>query len=214
MGFLKRIYKENVKMSENVMIVNCAHGKGIRFIRDEIKFFAKTNLQPGISFKCVVLLNADHLTIDAQSALRRCIEQYSHHTRFFIVVEHKHRLLPPIISRFCELYIPDIVNSYVDQSRVSIISPFLEVYTKRNSELTHIEMVNTSSTLYENAFSAQDIMEWLWTRSEWTHFEKANVGMYFSKISSEFRSEKLLMLVLLSFITGNSGENLQRLSFM
>ena len=27
------------------MYINCAHGKGIRFIRDELKFFAKTNIQ-------------------------------------------------------------------------------------------------------------------------------------------------------------------------
>ena len=31
--------KEYIK--EYVMYVNCAHGKGIRFIRDELKFFAK-----------------------------------------------------------------------------------------------------------------------------------------------------------------------------
>ena len=40
--------------------------------------------------------NADKLTIDAQSALRRCIELFSHNTRFFIVVEDKNKLLRPI----------------------------------------------------------------------------------------------------------------------
>ena len=35
------------------MFVNCAHGKGIRFIRDEIRFFAKTNVQPRVQFKGV-----------------------------------------------------------------------------------------------------------------------------------------------------------------
>ena len=53
------------------------------------------------------MYNADELTIDAQSALRRCIELFSHNTRFFIVVENKHKLLKPILSRFCEIYIPD-----------------------------------------------------------------------------------------------------------
>ena len=40
-------------IKEYVMYVNCAHGKGIRFIRDELKFFAKTNIQNqnGIFFK-------------------------------------------------------------------------------------------------------------------------------------------------------------------
>ena len=72
------------------MTVNCAHGKGIKFIRDELKFFAKTNIQSntGASFKTITLINADFLTIDAQSALRRCIELFSHNTRFFIIVKN------------------------------------------------------------------------------------------------------------------------------
>ena len=43
------------------------------------------------------------LTIDAQSALRRCIEIYSHNTRFFFIVENKNKLLKPIISRFASI---------------------------------------------------------------------------------------------------------------
>ena len=58
-------------------------------------------------FKSIVLMNADELTIDAQSALRRCIELFSHNTRFFIIVENKYKLLNPILSRFCEIYVPD-----------------------------------------------------------------------------------------------------------
>jgi len=90
------------------MRANCAHGKGIRFIREELKFFAKTNIdfKEGAVFKSVILTNADKLTIDAQSALRRCIELFSSSTRFFIVVENKDSLLKPILSRFCDIYIP------------------------------------------------------------------------------------------------------------
>ena len=75
-------------------------------------FFAKTNVQfnSGIWFKTIVLLNADHLTMDAQSALRRCIELFSHNTRFFIIVENKHKLLNPILSRFCEIYVPEYID--------------------------------------------------------------------------------------------------------
>ena len=89
------------------MYVNCAHSKGIRFIRDDLKFFAKTNIHNKNNnlFKSIVLFNADKLTIDAQSALRRCIEQFSHTTRFFILVENENRLLKPILSRFCNIFI-------------------------------------------------------------------------------------------------------------
>lgn len=112
-NFLDKIYKENrQKIKTNVMSVNCCHGKGIKFIREEVKFFSKMNIHhnDGVHFKSIVLFNADCLTIDAQSALRRCIELFSHNTRFFIVVENIHKLLNPIVSRFCEIYVPEILT--------------------------------------------------------------------------------------------------------
>ncbi len=110
--FINLIYNNNTDRIKNyVMYVNCAHGKGIKFIREELKFFAKTHINSngGDNFKSVILLNADKLTIDAQSALRRCIELFNHTTRFFIIVEDKYKLLKPILSRFCEIYIPEPV---------------------------------------------------------------------------------------------------------
>ena len=110
MDFVNKIYNQDKKLvKRNVMFVNCAHGKGIKFIRDELKFFAKSNVQgsKGILFKTIILLNADSLTVDAQSAMRRCIELFSYNTRFFIIVDNKQKLLNPILSRFCEIYISD-----------------------------------------------------------------------------------------------------------
>jgi len=109
-NFIHAIYQGSQPIIKNhVMMVNCAYGRGIRFIREELKYFAKTNvdLMNGERFKSIVLLNADNLTIDAQSALRRCIESFCHSTRFFIVVEDKNKLLKPILSRFCDIYVPD-----------------------------------------------------------------------------------------------------------
>jgi len=109
-NFIHAIYQGSQPIIKNhVMTVNCAYGRGIRFIREELKYFAKTNvdLMNGERFKSIVLLNADNLTIDAQSALRRCIESFCHSTRFFIVVEDKNKLLKPILSRFCDIYVPN-----------------------------------------------------------------------------------------------------------
>jgi hypothetical protein len=112
--FIHQVYGgDKTAMNNYVMRANCAHGKGIRFIREELKFFAKTNidLKDGAIFKSVILTNADKLTIDAQSALRRCIELFSSSTRFFIVVENKDSLLKPILSRFCDIYIaPPVIS--------------------------------------------------------------------------------------------------------
>jgi len=113
--FIQDIYKDNKNMiKSHVMYVNCAHGKGIKFIRDELKFFARmnVNVEGNGNFKTIILSNADKLTIDAQSALRRCIELFSHTTRFIIIVNDKYKLLKPILSRLCEIFVPEpIINN-------------------------------------------------------------------------------------------------------
>jgi len=112
---INKIYEnDKTKIKEYVMWVNCAHSKGIRFIRHQLKFFAKRNMQNnnGKMFKSIILFNAEQLTVDAQSALRRCIEIFSHNTRFFIIVQDLNSLLTPILSRFCNIYVPKpIVNN-------------------------------------------------------------------------------------------------------
>ena len=127
--FIGNIYQNNKTLIKNyVMYVNCAHGKGIKFVRDELKFFAKThvNVEGAGNFKTIVLSNADELTIDAQSALRRCIELFSHTTRFFIIVQDKYKLLKPILSRLCEIFIyePTINGKKVNLHKHNIQSTF------------------------------------------------------------------------------------------
>lgn len=238
--FLKEIYHgSEQKIKANVMFVNCAHGKGIKFIREELKFFAKTNVQfnSGIWFKTIVLLNADHLTIDAQSALRRCIELFSHNTRFFIIVENKHKLLNPILSRFCEIFVPEYVDEsgntmnlhqWQIQQAYSFCSKieteqqqFLEDtfkgifnVSREKIELDHKKMVDLAALFYDNAISSLDLIHWFKGSSRWTDFEKSNICMLYSKIKPEFRCEKLLMLFLLDFAFLRPGSDIREISFM
>jgi hypothetical protein len=173
----------------HVMTVNCAYGRGIRFIREDLKYFAKTNLDTanGEMFKSIVLLNADKLTIDAQSALRRCIELFCHSTRFFIVVEDKNKLLKPILSRFCEIYIPEHtvrgVGVNLHSLRIDKTLGLKKHHTARLTTLKRIlakhdiciapvsepvsepvsflDLVTVSDTLVENGYSALDVIQLL-----------------------------------------------------
>jgi DNA polymerase III delta prime subunit len=71
--------------------------QNIKFIRENLRFFANTISHKNITnFKSIILLNADSLTLDAQSALRRSIEIYNH-TKFFIVTANKSKIIKPII---------------------------------------------------------------------------------------------------------------------
>jgi len=184
--FINRIYNgDRNQIKNNIMFVNCAHGKGIKFIRDELKYFAKTNIQCNNNtlFKSIVLYNADELTIDAQSALRRCIELFSHNTRFFIVVENKHKLLKPILSRFCEIYIPDKINDvdYANlhninreltygmkdmkrEHRIQMLEPVLKpiiVDGVQPEKHTYKWFLNLANRLYDDGVSCLDIIEYL-----------------------------------------------------
>lgn len=215
--FINRIYNfDKQKIKSNVMFVNCAHGKGIKFIREDLKFFAKTNIQSnsGVLFKSIILMNADFLTIDAQSALRRCIELFSHNTRFFIIVENKQKLLNPILSRFCEIYVPEhmdgtnIVNLHQHDLRFKMN---LEYHTteKREwiaSKLTNMEIVDhkqlviLANECYENGISALDIIHFIENSNT---YESARVIEYiaeFYRIKSEYRCEKLLMLYMFDML--------------
>ena len=154
--FICSIYDGDKTAIKNyVMRANCAHGKGIRFIREELKFFAKTNIdmKEGAIFKSVILTNADKLTLDAQSALRRCIELFSSSTRFFIVVENKDSLLKPILSRFCDIYIPPPVFSYAITQEQSV----------HKLQTSHINMhsngINLHTYLADNACDTHKIIK-------------------------------------------------------
>jgi hypothetical protein len=223
-NFLNKIYNnDKQKIKTNVMFVNCAHGKGIKFIREELKFFAKTNihLNNGVIFKTIVLLNAEYLTIDAQSALRRCIELFSYNTRFFIIVENKHKLLNPILSRFCEIYVPEhidngkLINLHQDSIRINYnlddhdnidewITEEIAIIPK-----TQKGFVRLAKEFYEKGYSCLDFIRWMKKSDTIPELDKSMVCMCFDKIKLEFRCEKLLLLYIFDFLYLRSKKDLE-----
>ena len=232
--FISMIYgNDKEKIKDYVMYVNCAHGKGIKFIREELKFFAKTHIHSngGDIFKSIVLLNGDKLTMDAQSALRRCIELFSHTTRFFIIVEDKYKLLRPILSRFCEIYVPEpvyrgkAINLYsynLDQTfRLADIKANRMDWLKRELQKTMSETISIEildefvNRLYEKAYNSMDIINLIEEESIPIESEKRyELLVAFSKVRKEIRNEKLLLFFVLHFTFVDISCNLDNISFM
>jgi hypothetical protein len=239
-NFINQIYGgDRNRIKSNVMFVNCAHGKGIRFIRDELKYFAKANMQCNDNnmFKSIVLMNADELTIDAQSALRRCIELFSHNTRFFIIVENKYKLLNPILSRFCEIYIPDktqvqqhqtkyvslhqtgINQTYdIDDIKAANRRRILDIDLKSIIEKVepihdHKWFVAYANRLYDEGISCLDIIKYL---EEDLGNEKLVISLKFcfNKIKNEYRCEKMAMFYLFDYAFLRSNKSLKNISFI
>jgi DNA polymerase III delta prime subunit len=235
--FIHKIYdNDREKIKTFVMYVNCSHGKGIKFIRDELKFFAKThiNSNSGNTFKSIVLLNADKLTMDAQSALRRCIELFSHNTRFFIVAEDKYNLMKPILSRFCEIYVPEpvingaIVNLYkynlnnlfnmkdVKMTRLEALKK--ELLKTMNKKITIDKLMSLCGKLYEKGYSGLDIIQLLenhkFLETSLSVEKRYELLIAFNRVRKEFRNEKLLILFILNFVFLSSELSLENISFM
>ena len=180
-NYIEYIYRGNRSaVSEYVRYVECSQGKGIKFIREELKFFAKTNIgfRPGVPCKCVVLLNADKLTMDAQSALRRCLELFAHTTRFFVVVQSRAGILRPILSRFCSIYVPlpdgenlhtrfltesfrstsKVIRGYakVKQERIDALKQYL---SKNEKKITATTLMSVAGDMYQKGIIGLDLVE-------------------------------------------------------
>ena len=220
--FIEKIYDNNQRfIKEYVMYVDCAHGKGIRFFRDQLKFFAKTNIQHknNIMFKSIILFNADKLTMDAQSALRRCIEKYSNNTRFFIIAENKKLLLNPILSRFCCIYIPmpqannDYVNfynmlfdNYNNAESYKKLTKIKNIIKGKQSCDTLVKCMNTSKILYNKGYSCLDLMDYI-AKSSGNQL----ILLYFDKIRKQIRNEELLIFYILYFVFMRKNMDLENI---
>src|SRR5512136_960806 len=84
--------------SQNFHELNASDERGIGIIRGKRKDFART-APIGATFKIIFLDEADSLTQEAQAALRRTIEKYTHICRFILSVNYSSKVIEPIQSR-------------------------------------------------------------------------------------------------------------------
>ena len=230
-NFINKIYNNDKKLIRNyVLNVNCAHGKGIKFVRDDLKFFAKTNItyDSNNNFKSIILENADSLTSDAQSALRRCIELFSHSTRFFIIVEDKYKLLKPILSRFCEIFIQEPL---IDGKRTNLHNYIIEeTFGKTKDEKTtytwikkqisnlknhkYITLMKLANNMYEKGISGLDLIKYIENDKSLDETEKYKCLVFIHKIKKEFRNEKLLIIFILNILLIRSNHSLENMHFI
>ncbi len=94
----------------NILELNASDERGIDIVKEQIKSFCQTlnsfsnfNLNPNGKlpnfFKLVILDEADMMTTDAQSALRRIMEKYTNNVRFILICNQIHKIHPAVQSR-------------------------------------------------------------------------------------------------------------------
>jgi replication factor C small subunit len=82
----------------NFLELNASDQRGIDVVRDRIKNFARSSFG-SYDYRLIFLDEADSLTSDAQSALRRTMEQFSDNTRFVLSCNYSSKIIDPIQSR-------------------------------------------------------------------------------------------------------------------
>jgi replication factor C small subunit len=84
---------------DRIMELNASDARGINVVRETVKTFARVRSIGEISFKIMVLDEADNMTSDAQQALRRTMERYTGTCRFVLIANYSGKIIEPIQSR-------------------------------------------------------------------------------------------------------------------
>ena len=105
LALAKEMFGGEAMYKQRVLELNASDERGINVVREKVKKFAQQMAQPGgkggtsSSFKIIVLDEADSMTTQAQSALRRIMETESKSTRFCLICNYVSRIIEPIASR-------------------------------------------------------------------------------------------------------------------
>ena len=127
----RELYGEDWR--SNFLELNASDERGIDVVRDRIKNFARASFG-GHSYRIIFLDEADSLTKDAQSALRRTMEQFSNNTRFILSCNYSSRIIDPIQSR-CAVFrfspvpdegVADYVRRIADEEDIEVTDDGVE----------------------------------------------------------------------------------------
>lgn len=107
LAFCKELFGPT-NYNNRVLELNASNDRGINVVRTQIMSFVKISLSPpdlnypSPNYKILILDEADAMTVDAQTALRKIMEEYSHITKFCLICNYIDKIIPAIVSRCME----------------------------------------------------------------------------------------------------------------
>jgi replication factor C small subunit len=96
-----KLYKDDWR--SHFLELNASDERGIDVIRVKVKDFARTRAIANVPFKIIYLDECDALTREAQQALRRTMENFTHTCRFILSANYSSKIIDPIQSR-CAIF--------------------------------------------------------------------------------------------------------------
>ncbi|HEX2106386.1 MAG TPA: replication factor C small subunit [Nitrososphaera sp.] len=135
---------------KNTLELNASDERGIKMVRERVKEFAASiKLAGDKEFgkpKIIILDEADEMTSEAQTALRRIIEDSARTTRFIIICNYLSQIIEPIQSRcvvfrFMRLPKEDVIDHLemiCEQQKVKYEQKALaQIYESTSGDLRH-----------------------------------------------------------------------------
>jgi replication factor C subunit 2/4 len=181
LALAKQLYGPNLYKSR-VLELNASDERGISIVRQKIKNFArlivstptKEDLEnyPCPPYKIIILDEADSMTNDAQSALRRTMENYSSVTRFCLICNYITRIIDPLASRCSKFRFKSLNNEnalgrlqyIVDKEHINLSStePVLEQVLKVSGgdlrkAITYLQSATKLHNSYRDGGADDDI---------------------------------------------------------
>jgi replication factor C small subunit len=100
---------------EYTLELNASDERGIGMVREKVKKFSRFAGMADAPFKLIILDEADEMTNDAQTALRRIIEDTAQYCRFILIANNISKIIEPIQSRcaafkFTTIPEEDVIN--------------------------------------------------------------------------------------------------------
>lgn len=161
--YIQSVYDsvEPTMMKKCVLFIDCLYQGNIQYMRNNVytwirsSFSISSNQNNQIPFRSIIFLNADSLSVDSQSALRRIIEIHSQYNRFIMCAKQTQHIIKPIQSRLAKMYIYDFDNNgnrvynVEERKHKNIISLFIDTC---KDVLDYKNNMNDIRKSYKNIF--------------------------------------------------------------
>ena len=153
----RQILGDNIE--GNLLELNASDERGIGMVREKVKKFSGFAGLSDVPFKIIILDEADEMTADAQTALRRIIEDTAKICRFILIANNVSKIIDPIQSR-CATFKFTTVSEEDIISRLEVISKkekiksnkkgLKEIYENSQGDLRHaINLMQATASLGE-----------------------------------------------------------------
>ncbi|NHJ21174.1 MAG: replication factor C small subunit [Candidatus Lokiarchaeota archaeon] len=121
LAMVRELYGRKMAINTTFLELNASDARGIDVIRTYIKDFAKAKPPADISFKILILDEADNMTAPAQQALRRTMEKYTKNCRMILICNYSNKIIPPIQSR-CVVFRFSLLSNEDIKERVKFVA--------------------------------------------------------------------------------------------